>query len=221
VPIKQFSNLFITMVCFFAFTVCYHKVIPRASSSGLLALGHVFRAVTKCADRSALICVIGTGPTILVRERSDSDRHPVLNSSRLRKQLIYKDIYKHGQAKDSWVFLHAVMIKMQTLLRSGNQYLHLHGALAGAKKHLDAQIPFDHCVEQLHLPALAVQVGDHLWSETEGARQKRQAPSGVVPDYLPAHRCGEAPARRIGEPFVSVDVCYMGQIQGGSDQRDV
>lgn len=113
------------------------------------------------------------------------------------------------------------MIKMQTLLRNGNQYLHLHGAHAGAKTHLDAQIPFDPCEDQLHLPALAVQVGDHLWSETEGVRQKRQAPSGVVPDYLPAHRCGEVPARQIGRPLVSVGVCYMGRKHSGSDEQDV
>lgn len=83
VSIKRFTNLFINVVCLFAFAVCYHKVIPRGRSCGLLALGHVFKAVTKCADRSVLICVIGSVPTILVRERADSARNQVLNSLRV------------------------------------------------------------------------------------------------------------------------------------------
>ena len=59
------------------------------------------------------------------------------------------------------------MIKMQTFLRNGDQQvgryrnpdLPLDGVLAGAQKNLDAQVLLDPFEEQLHLPALALQIG--------------------------------------------------------------
>ncbi len=59
------------------------------------------------------------------------------------------------------------MIKMQSFFRDsdqhigryGNPYLRLDGVLAGAEKHLDAQVLLDPFEEQFHLPALAEENG--------------------------------------------------------------
>ena len=98
------------------------------------------------------------------------------------------------------------MIKMQTFLRDGNQqvgrygnpYLRLYRVLAGAKKHLDAQMLLDPLEEQLHLPALAIQIGDQLGLEGKVVGQKHQSLAGVVLDHHPAHRRGVVLARQIG-----------------------
>ena len=95
------------------------------------------------------------------------------------------------------------MIKMQTFLRDGNQqvgrygnpYLRLDGVLAGAKEHLDAQVLLDPFEEQLHLPTLAVQVGNQLGLQSEVVGQKHQALAGVVLDDHPAQRRGVILAR--------------------------
>ena len=71
---------------------------------------------------------------------------------------------------------------MQTLLRDGDQHvggygdpdLRLHRVLAGAEEHLDAQMLLDPLEEQLDLPALAIQIGDHLGLQAEdGIRDLR------------------------------------------------
>ena len=98
------------------------------------------------------------------------------------------------------------MIKMQTFLRDGDQqvgrygnpYLRLDGVLAGAKKHLDAQMLLDPLEEQFHLPALAVEIGDQLGLQCKVVGQKCQALARVVLDHHPAHRCGVILARKIG-----------------------
>ena len=85
------------------------------------------------------------------------------------------------------------MIKMQTFLRNrdqqvranGNPDLRLHGVLAGAEEHLDAQVLLDPFEELFHLPALAVQVGNQLWFEREVVGQKNQTLSGIVLDHHP------------------------------------
>ena len=89
------------------------------------------------------------------------------------------------------------MLKMQTLLRNGDQqvggygnpYLRLHRVLAGAKEPLDAQVLLDPFEEQLHLPALAVQVGNQFGLQSEVVGQKHQAFPCVVLDHHPAQRC--------------------------------
>jgi hypothetical protein len=89
------------------------------------------------------------------------------------------------------------MIEMQTFLRDGDQhvgrygnpYLPLDPVLAGAKEHLDAQVLLDPFEEQLHLPALTVQVRDHFRLQGEVVGQKYETFSGVVLDHNPARRC--------------------------------
>ena len=89
------------------------------------------------------------------------------------------------------------MLKMQTFLCDGNQYvggysnpdLRLHGVLACSKEHLDTQMLFDPLEEQLHLPALAVQIGNQLRLERQVVGQEHQALSLVVLGHHPAqHR---------------------------------
>ena len=97
------------------------------------------------------------------------------------------------------------MVKMQTFLRNGDQQvgrygypdLRLDGVLAGAKEHLDAQMLLDPFEEQLHLPALAVQIGDQPWLEREVVGQEYHAFSSVVLDHYAPHRCGVILARKI------------------------
>ena len=95
---------------------------------------------------------------------------------------------------------------MQTFLRDcdyqvgryGNPYLRLDGVLAGAKKHLDAQVLLDPFEEQLHLPALAIKIGNQFGLQAEVVGQKHQPFSGIVPDHHAAHRRGVLLARLIG-----------------------
>ena len=95
------------------------------------------------------------------------------------------------------------MVEMQTFLRNGNQqvgrygdpYLRLDGILAGTEEHLDAQVLLDPFEEQLHLPALAVQVGNQLGLEREVVGQKHQAFACTVLDHHAAHRRGVVLAR--------------------------
>ena len=90
------------------------------------------------------------------------------------------------------------MLKMQAFFGDGNQhigangypYLCLHRVLAGAKKHLDAKVLLDPLEEQLHLPTLPVQVGNHVWLQREVVGQKYQAFAFVVFDYNAAQCCG-------------------------------
>ena len=97
------------------------------------------------------------------------------------------------------------MVKMQTFLRNGDQQvgrygnpdLRLHGVLAGAKEHLDTQMLLDPFEEQLHLPALAVQVGNQLGLQCEVVAQKHQALARVVLDHHSAQRLRVVLARRI------------------------
>ena len=104
------------------------------------------------------------------------------------------------------------MIQKQTFLRNGdqqvgrygNQDLRLDGVLAGADEHLDAQVLLDPFEEQLHLPTLAVQVGNQLGFEREIVGQKNQALSGIVLDHYPTHRCGRALARKMARQHVSL-----------------
>jgi len=95
---------------------------------------------------------------------------------------------------------------MQPLLRDGNEqicrygnpYLRLDGVLAGAKEHLDAQMLLDPFEEQLHLPALAVKIGNQFGLQAEIVGQKHQPFSGVVLNHHPAHGRGVILARLIG-----------------------
>jgi hypothetical protein len=95
------------------------------------------------------------------------------------------------------------MIKMQSFLGNGDQhvggygnpYLRLHGVLAGAKEHLDAQMLLDPFEEQLHLPALAVQTCNEFGAQCEVVGQKHQPFSVVVLDHHPTQRRGIVLAR--------------------------
>ena len=82
------------------------------------------------------------------------------------------------------------MGQIQALLDDGDQhisgdrdpYLGLHRVLAGAQKRLDAQMLLDPLEEQLHLPALLVQSGDHFRRQREivGQRHRRRNRAVVV-----------------------------------------
>ena len=98
------------------------------------------------------------------------------------------------------------MIKMQTFLCDSDQNvggygdpdLRLDRVLAGAKEHLDAQmllVPFE---EQLHLPALPVQVCYQLRLQGKVVGQKHHALARVVLDHHPAQCCRVILARKIG-----------------------
>ena len=86
---------------------------------------------------------------------------------------------------------------MQALLDDSDQHigahgdpdLRLHGVLAGAQGRLDAQVLLDPFEEQLHLPALPVQVGDQLGLQCEVVGQKRDALAVFVLDHYAA-QCG-------------------------------
>ena len=89
------------------------------------------------------------------------------------------------------------MLKMQTFLRNrddqvcryGNPDLRLHGVLACSKEHLDTQMLLDPLEEQLHLSALAIQIGNQLRRERQVVGQKHQALALVVLGHHPAqHR---------------------------------
>ena len=88
------------------------------------------------------------------------------------------------------------MVKMQPLLSNGDQHvggygnpnLRFHRVLAGAKEHLDAQMLLDPFEEQLHLPALAVKIGNQLGLQGKVVGQKHQAFAGIVLDHHPAQR---------------------------------
>lgn len=75
---------------------------------------------------------------------------------------------------------------MQTFLDDGNQHvsadrdpdLRLHGVFAGAQKCLDAQMLFDPFEEQLHLPALPVQLSDQLRFQGKVVGQKHEPLAG-------------------------------------------
>jgi hypothetical protein len=91
------------------------------------------------------------------------------------------------------------MFKLQAFLRDGDQHirrygdpdLRLHRVLAGAKEHLDAQVLLDPFEEQLDLPSLTVEVGNHVWLQGEVVGQKHQAFPLVVLGHHTAHRtCG-------------------------------
>ena len=90
------------------------------------------------------------------------------------------------------------MLKMQAFFGDGNQhigangypYLCLHRVLAGAKKHLDAKVLLDPLEEQLHLPTLPVEVGNHVRLQREVVGQKYQAFAFVVFGYNAAQCCG-------------------------------
>ena len=71
----------------------------------------------------------------------------------------------------------------QQVSRYGNPYLRLHRVLAGAKEHLDAEVLLDLFEEQLHLPALAVKIGNQLGLQTEVVGQKQRPFPGVVLDH--------------------------------------
>ena len=98
------------------------------------------------------------------------------------------------------------MIKMQAFFGNGDQqvggngnpYLRLDGVLAGAKEDLDTQMLLDPFEEQLHLPALAVQISNQLGLQGKVVGQKYQSLSRVVPDHHAAHRCRVVLARQIG-----------------------
>src|ERR1035437_1884890 len=85
---------------------------------------------------------------------------------------------------------------MQTFLDDGNQHvsadrnpdLRLHGVLGGAQKRLDAQVLLDPLKEQLHLPALAVQIGNEFWFQGKVVGQKRDALASLVFDHHAAQR---------------------------------
>ena len=104
------------------------------------------------------------------------------------------------------------MIEMQTFLRDGNQqvgrygnpYLRLDGVLARAEEHLDAQVLLDPLEEQLHLPALAVQVGDQFRLQGKVVGQKYETFSDIVLDHHPAHRCRVILGRKIGRQHPSL-----------------
>ena len=104
------------------------------------------------------------------------------------------------------------MIKMQTFFGNGDQQvggngnpnLRLHRVLAGAEEHLDAQMLLDPFEEQLHLPALAVQIGDQLRFQGEVVGQKHQALAGVVLDHHPANRRGIVLARKMPRQHASL-----------------
>lgn len=86
------------------------------------------------------------------------------------------------------------MVKMQTLLRNGDQHigahrnpdLRSHGVLTGAQKHLNSQVLLDPFEEQLDLPALTVQVGNEFWLQGEVVGQKRDSLARFVLDHDPA-----------------------------------
>jgi len=92
----------------------------------------------------------------------------------------------------------------QQIRRYGNPYLRLVGVFAGAKEHLDMQVLLDPFEEQLHLPALAVQVGNQLRLQDEVVGEKHQPFATVVPDHHPAHRCGVIPARLVRRQHASL-----------------
>ena len=95
------------------------------------------------------------------------------------------------------------MVEMQTFLRNGDQQvgrygnpdLRFDGVLAGAKEHFDSQVLLDPFEEQLHLPALAVQVGNQLRLQGKVVGQKHQPFSADIRDYDPTHCCGVILAR--------------------------
>jgi len=70
-----------------------------------------------------------------------------------------------------------------------NPYLRLHRILARAQKSLDAQVLLDPLEEQLHLPALAIQLRDQLRLEREVVGQKCDAFVRLVLDHHAA-QCG-------------------------------
>lgn len=89
------------------------------------------------------------------------------------------------------------MVKMQTFLRNGDQKvrengnpdLRLHSVFAGAEEHLDTQVLLDPFEEQLHLPTLAIQVGNQFRFQRKVVGQKNESFSRVVLDHYAAH-CG-------------------------------
>src|ERR1035437_3831919 len=98
------------------------------------------------------------------------------------------------------------MIKMQALFRDGDQhiggygnpYLRLHGVLAGAKEHLDAQMLLDPFEKQFHLPTLTIEVGNQLGLQAKVVGQEYHALAAVVLDHDAAHRRRIVLARRVG-----------------------
>ncbi len=89
------------------------------------------------------------------------------------------------------------MGQIQALLGYSNQHvsadcypnLRLHRVLAGAVEHFDAQMLLDPFEEQLHLPALAIQVGNQCGLENEVVRQKNDAFACFVLDNDTAQQC--------------------------------
>jgi len=116
------------------------------------------------------------------------------------------------------------MIKMQTFLCDGDQviggygnpYLRLDGVLAGAKEHLDSQVLLDPLEEQLHLPALVVQVGNQLRLHGEIIGQQRQAFCLFVFGRHTAQRCGVVLVGMIGPQQVRLipDHRCVGPVHG-------
>jgi hypothetical protein len=89
------------------------------------------------------------------------------------------------------------MGQIQSLFGYGNQHvsadcypnLRPHRVLAGAVEHFDAQMLLDPLEEQLHLPALAIQVGNQCGFENEVVRQKNDAFACFVLDNDTAQQC--------------------------------
>jgi hypothetical protein len=85
---------------------------------------------------------------------------------------------------------------MQAFLCDGDQHvggygdpdLRLHSVLAGTEEHLDAQVLLDPLEEQLDLPALTIQIGDHFGLQRKVVGQEHQPLASVVLDHYPTQR---------------------------------
>jgi hypothetical protein len=95
------------------------------------------------------------------------------------------------------------MWQLETLLDDGDQHVgadgnadsRLYRVLAGAEKRLDARVLLDSVEEQLHLPALPIQICDQGGRQREIVGQERDALAGfLVLDHHPAQGRGIAPA---------------------------
>lgn len=100
--------------------------------------------------------------------------------------------------------MQAAMIKKKAVLCDGDLYLRLDRVLAGAKEHLDTQVPLDPLEEQFDLPAPALRVSNQLRLQGKVVGHIYQALSRRVILHHPVQRHGVILARKIGLQYAGL-----------------